>query len=363
MMNKKILIVIGSFKTGGAERMAITVGEELNKSGYTVHYALQKPIFEIPNVIDSDRIHLLNKSSNKNKYLFHLSSILNIFVLRLKLQPSFIIGFTYYSSFIACFSLSRNVVGRFDINPYSLAKKRGRIASFVAYWPFVKKIVVPSYGIGDALRKINGQLEKKILVIQNSIDPLQVEILAAKQLEKEILPKSYIVAMGRFTSQKNYQLLLSSYAESKLKDKLNLVIIGDGKLKAELISIVERLKLTRKVTFTGFMENPFPIIQNASFFVNTSNFESFCNVILESLTLGVPVIATDCHYGPSEMIRHGYNGMLFETKSRERLVDIFDDISSNHIQISELQVNAKKSVEKFYLSKVIGSWHQLLKDT
>ena len=46
----KVLIIIGSFKMGGAERMSINTGEELVRRGFDVHFIVQRPIFEIPNI-------------------------------------------------------------------------------------------------------------------------------------------------------------------------------------------------------------------------------------------------------------------------------------------------------------------------
>src|SRR5688572_21906624 len=98
------MIVIGSFKIGGAERMAINVGEELRRNGFDIHYALQRPIFEIPNSIDPSKIHLLSKTPGGHKLIFHLRNLIGVFVLRMKLNPRFVIGFTYFSSFLSCFT-------------------------------------------------------------------------------------------------------------------------------------------------------------------------------------------------------------------------------------------------------------------
>ena len=367
MKNTVGMIVIGSFKFGGAERMAINIGEELRRNGFDIHYALQKPIFEIPNTIDPNKIHLLSKTTGGHKLLFHLRNVIGVFALRMRLKPQFVIGFTYFSSFLSCFTLSPRVLGRFDINPYVPNKKnrklRTRIGTFVAKWPFVRKIIVPSYGLGNELKKMNPTFDKKIAVIHNSIDFQQIETLgrAENPLGKSI-PKPYISAMGRLTHQKNYDLLLRAYARSTISQRMNLVIIGDGNLKAPLMATVHELSLKDKVNFAGFLSNPFPVIKDSEFFINSSDFESFCNVILEALCLMTPVIASDCPFGPSEIIVSGRNGLMFEPNNEGELTSILDRIDSGEIDLSLLRGKGIDSVKRFELGKIGMEWVKLLEN-
>ena len=360
MKYKKILIIIGSFKIGGAERMAINVGEKLNNaSSYEVHYALQRPIFQIPNSIDKSRIHLLNKKIEGNKYKLHFKSFIGIFLLRLKLSPKIVIGFTYFSSFLACFTFCKNTIGRFDINPFLLAKKRHHAANFTSKWPFIRKIIVPSSGIAEELRQINPYFKSKTHVINNAIDFDQVLDMANSQISDVVFQEQYISAMGRLTHQKNFPLLLNAYSKSRIKEKFKLLIIGDGILKNELINLVHQINIEDRVIFTGFLKNPFPFIKNSKFFINTSDFESFCNVILEALALSNMVVASDCVSGPSEMIVPGYNGFLFEPNNEIELIKILDELSDNLMLIEKLTLNAVTSTKKFQLDEIGLKWERL----
>ncbi|MEM6735083.1 MAG: glycosyltransferase [Bacteroidota bacterium] len=359
---KKILIVVGSFKIGGAERMSINVGEKLRSNGWEVHYALQRPLIEIPNEIPHNFIHFLNKSTSKHKALVHLNSIIQVFFLRMRLLPGCVMAFTYYSSFIACFTFSRNVIGRFDINPYIINRKlRHRVATFVSKWPWVQRIIVPSHGIGGELRRVNNHFKKKIQVIPNSIDIENVSKMSSDKVNMEIKVRAnYIVGMGRLTHQKNYHLLLKAYSQSFIKEKYDLVIIGDGTFKEDLKQLAIDLGIEKQVQFTGFLSNPFPVIKASRFFVNTSNFESFCNVILESLALGVPVIATDCPYGPSEIIVDNKSGLLINTEDEPQLINLLDEIYQNESKIDKLKEGTSSSVEKFKLSHISKMWVKLV---
>lgn len=361
---RKVLIVIGSFKIGGAEKMAINIGEALLKNGYDVNFAIQKPIFQIPNNIEVERIHVLNKYENSSKYFHHTNNILKIGALGRKLKPDVVLGFTYFSSFLSCFTFCKNIIGTFDVNPYALGKKRHRIADFVCRWKGVKRIIGPSIGTVEEITEARPSYKEKFITIYNSVDFERLNDLSeqSEDIEALIYEKPYIMAMGRLSEQKNFSLLISSYAKSKINKNLNLIIVGDGPLRGELEKQIADFDLNQKVFLLGFKSNPYPYIKNSQFLVNTSNYESFCIVILEALSLGKMVIASDCKSGPSEMITDDFNGFLFEPQNREQLISLLDQVTLNPNLVKVKSDNAVKSVERFKLNNLILDYIRVIED-
>lgn len=355
----KILIVVGSFKTGGAERMSINTGEELIKRGHDVYYIVQRPIFEIPNSIPLEKIVVLRKEK-RSDFFYKISSLFyGVFSESRKIKPDAVIAFTRFSSFLACFTFSKNIIARFDMNPYKLSKKQRVWADFVLNFPSVKRVIVPSTGMLEALQAIRPKFSQKFEVIPNSIKSETVIERA-----KDTAPAysfEYITAMGRLSKQKNFELLIKGFSLSKLKDKFKLLIIGDGNLKDSLESIVKSQGVQEQVVFTGQLKNPFPVIAQSKFFVNTSIHESFCNVILEALTLSKPVIATDCNYGPSDMIMNHQNGFLIENDNLNALVEKLDELGSDDSKMAEFAINAKESSYRFNIEHIGNLWEDLLK--
>lgn len=359
--NKRILIVIGSFKTGGAERMAINTGEELFRRGHNVHYFLQKNIIEIPNSIDSSRIYIANSKPHRRGLYLHLANIFKLIIYRIKFKPQVVIGFTYFSSFIACFSFAPKIIGRFDINPFVMKRRwKMYVSLFVSYWPFVDKIIVPSKGLASEIRKVNVKLNRKIYVINNSINAEEILRMGSNELINFDINDNYITAMGRFTYQKNFELLIKSFSASKIFNKYKLVIIGDGAYRPQLEKLVFSLNLEDRVIFTGILSNPFPIVKNSSFFINSSYFESFCNVILEALTLGVPVIATDCKHGPSEMISNNLNGILTANNELDKLTIAINALAEDDGFYLKLKSNTVSSSMKFDVRNIGDHWESIL---
>jgi glycosyltransferase involved in cell wall biosynthesis len=358
MSKESILIVIGSFKMGGAERMALNMGEKWLEDGYEVHYALLRPIYEIPNNIPKGRIHLLGKKSGSSSKLQHLMFLVKIFLLNRKLRVSFAIGFTYYSSFVACFSLCKNVIGTFDVNPFRFAKKRAAVAQFVNYWPFTKKIICPSKGLLNHIIAEYPTFKKKGIYIYNTFEFEKVEQNSKELASFDTGKMDYVVGMGRLNYQKNFQLLIKSYSASKLKDNFKLLILGDGPLKKELSDLVSEHKLENSVVLVGFIDNPFPIIKNAKAFINTSNYESFGMVLLEALSLNVPVISTNCDFGPSELIEDGVNGKLTDVKDEVALVKLLDAINENQAILDTWKDNIHLTLDKFAMDNINFKWQK-----
>ncbi|MDK4063608.1 glycosyltransferase [Staphylococcus pseudintermedius] len=103
-----------------------------------------------------------------------------------------------------------------------------------------------------------------------------------------------IVSVGRLSPEKGFDLLIKAVAELAPKyPQLKLYILGDGPLKGTLKSLVEQLGIQNHVYFLGQRRNPFFIVKRADVFVLTSHYEGQSMVILEALTVGTNVLASD----------------------------------------------------------------------
>lgn len=107
--------------------------------------------------------------------------------------------------------------------------------------------------------------------------------------------------MGRLSNQKNFSLLLNSFARVGDAES-HLLIMGDGEERESFKELSRTLQIDEKVTFAGFVENPYPILAQAKVFVLSSKWEGFCNVVIEALACGVPIVSTDCPGGPAGIL-------------------------------------------------------------
>lgn len=125
--------------------------------------------------------------------------------------------------------------------------------------------------------------------------------------------KPVMVTHCRLARQKNVQGMVRIFALLKSTIDAKLLIIGDGDLRSELMSLCKELDLsvvtpeksspvTGDVYFTFHLDNPFPFLQRSTLYLATSFWEGFPLALCEALACGLPVVAADCFTGPREII-------------------------------------------------------------
>jgi len=138
---------------------------------------------------------------------------------------------------------------------------------------------------------------KSFNVIYNGFNFKKIHKLANKKIN---INHPYILGIGRLSKDKNFKDLLIAF--SKIDINHNLVILGEGEEKENLIKLSTQLNINKKIHFLGWVNNPYPYIKNANLVVSTSKIESFHNILVESLILKTPVISYNIKCGPSEIL-------------------------------------------------------------
>lgn len=139
--------------------------------------------------------------------------------------------------------------------------------------------------------------------IYNPCDMINIKTKAEQTRDIEqlgLIKNNYIIHVASFDTMKGHLDLLQAYA--KTERKMPLVLVGKGKLEAESKQLARQLGISDCVRFLGFQSNPYPLIASAALMVLTSKFEGFGYVIVEAQALSVPVISTDCPFGPRELL-------------------------------------------------------------
>jgi glycosyltransferase involved in cell wall biosynthesis len=180
----------------------------------------------------------------------------------------------------------------------NLAGRVGRQLIRLCY-PRATHVIAVSQGVADELSEKFGVSCERISVIANPVDTAGIQQQASQACPLQVT-KPYIAAMGRLVENKNFALLIEAFAASSVAGKL--LIIGDGPLRPVLEQHIASHGLQDRIILTGFLENPFPLLAGAEIFVLPSNAEGFPNGLVEAMSIGKPVISTDCKSGPFEIL-------------------------------------------------------------
>jgi len=150
-----------------------------------------------------------------------------------------------------------------------------------------------------------------------------------------------VLAIGRLCLQKSFHILLEAHALLKPSElnKVHLVIVGDGELKVSLQTLSKELGTSEYVHFWGYEVDVLPHYLAANAFVLSSQHEGFGLVLAEALSCGLPVVSTDCPYGPSEILNDGEFGELVPVGNIFLLSQAIDKIlSSSAIELQEVKI-------------------------
>jgi glycosyltransferase involved in cell wall biosynthesis len=138
-----------------------------------------------------------------------------------------------------------------------------------------------------------------------------------------------LVAMGRLEVQKDFDSLLRAFRRVQDQVPCRLVIFGEGTLRPSLVESCARLGLNDVVDFPGVTSSPALQMRHAAGFVLSSRWEGFGLVLVEALAAGTDVIATDCDFGPSEILDGGRYGTLVPVSDEAALAAAMVDLIKN----------------------------------
>jgi len=185
------------------------------------------------------------------------------------------------------------------------------------------KVIAISESVAKHCREVLHAKPANVILLYNAIPNISIRESKEELREKLSIPVSSfcILFVGRLEKQKSVDTLIR--ATGIVKDKipaLQVLIIGDGRLRGSLEELSSSLGLKDTIAFLGVKQNAAEYFSSADLFVLPSIFEGFGIVIIEAFRSSVATIATSIE-GPAEIIRHGENGLLFEPLDHEALAN------------------------------------------
>ncbi len=192
-------------------------------------------------------------------------------------------------------------------------------------YPRANRLVAVSKGIADDLIKFSPGSAHNVVTLPNPVDVAAVRRLGElppPDWAQEIFARRTLVGMGWLTRRKGFDLLLQSFATVVRKGHdVNLLLLGEGEERAALEAQADDLGLHGRVFMPGYQPFPYPLLSRAEAFVLSSRHEGLSMVILEAMSLCVPVVAFDCPVGPGDILDGGRYGLLVPAEDPQAMAD------------------------------------------
>jgi glycosyltransferase involved in cell wall biosynthesis len=155
------------------------------------------------------------------------------------------------------------------------------------------------------------------IVINNGIDRIKFDPEKPyPDIRKEFqIPETAILVLfiARFTAHKQPLSLIQAFAKTiPVNDRMHLLMVGDGDQKQAAVELISKLGLQDKITLAPFRQDVPSVLATADIFVLPSLWEGLPIGLLEAMSMGKAVIATNVD-GTSEIIRNCENGLLINT--------------------------------------------------
>jgi glycosyltransferase involved in cell wall biosynthesis len=197
-------------------------------------------------------------------------------------------------------------------------------------YPLAERIVMQS---GEARKILSASVRAKTVVIPNAVARNRTKRTFFQGRNQEI------VAVGRLTAQKGFDLLIDAFAKAASKaPNASLVIYGEGQDQEKLQAQIERLGLGGRVVLAGLSDTPLSWTARGNIFVLSSRF------------------ATDCEWGPASILRDGIDGLLVRPEDADALAGALERLLSDASLCQQLGDEARRASDRFSEERVYADW-------
>lgn len=346
----RILFVVPSLSNGGAERVVSVLASNLAEKGFdtscVVYYKAETEYLHSKKI----NIRYLAGQGEETYKVFSMKQKINkLSRLIDDINPEYIIPFlpqVGFHVFLATVGKKYKIIQTVRNNPRTDPEtKYERIIRnclvSLSWRSFVQN--------REQLEYFPKFLHKKLEIIPN---PISNQFFNCEHVYHEQIKE--IVAMGRLSEQKNFQLIIETAKRIRLNyPDIHFSIFGDGPLKKKLQEYINKYHLEKVVTLQGRTNNSVQALNSADLFILSSNYEGMPNALLEAMAIGLPCISTNCPTGPADIIDNNRNGKLVQVNNIDEMVSAIDEYVELGVGIADIGEEAKKFVKKNYSAEVI----------
>jgi glycosyltransferase involved in cell wall biosynthesis len=155
---------------------------------------------------------------------------------------------------------------------------------------------------------------------------------------------------------------LQAFAIVRKSRSARLALVGRGAHQAQLELLADSLGVRDDVVFLGFQRNPWRFIARSALLALASDWEGLPCVITEAMALSIPVVATRCPSGPTEMLLDGAAGMLSRVGDPDDLARAILETLENPATTRQRTTTATEHLHRFDPQTVTRSYEALAEE-
>jgi sugar transferase (PEP-CTERM/EpsH1 system associated) len=240
-----------------------------------------------------------------------------------------------------------------------------------AFRPLIQRYIPLSRDLEEYLEKDVRVPPDKIVPICNGVDAERFHPAKSENEKTQLLPKGFagpdmfvIGTVGRMEKVKDQVTLARAFAElvtrfPKARDRLRLVIVGEGSLRREVESVLNESGLVNNSWLAGSRSDVPELLRTFDVFVLPSLGEGISNTILEAMATGLPVVATDVG-GNGELVEDGRHGYLVRRNDPVSMAERLELYARNPSLCSEHgKLSRERAERKFSLDGMVQRYTEV----
>ncbi|WP_309730550.1 glycosyltransferase family 4 protein [Chamaesiphon sp. OTE_75_metabat_556] len=358
----KVTLVIYGLSGGGAERVMSIVANYWVELGWDVTLMMlvapTKPSFY--KLDPRIKVKPLNIAKNSTSPTDAIGNVWQrVKILRWEIvadRPDVVISFmsaVNVYAILACWGLNIPTIVSEHIYPGAATENK--------IWQFIMKVTYRYADLVTVLTQNALPFYPAAQGYQSMVMPNPVTTPPPAASDGRLVKVPSLIAIGRLHPQKGFDLLLQAFDRIQAKyPDWQIVILGEGPMRAELEALRSQLNLTDRVHLPGLVTNVPEYLHQADLFVMPSRFEGFPMALCEAMACGLPVLAADCLSGPRDIIEDGVNGVLVATEDVDALAAGLDALMSDPAKRQQLAQAAPEILDRFGVDRVMAIWAEAI---
>lgn len=350
----KIIHFISSLRRAGRERQMFTIYKHSDRDKYKVKILYFNDV--TPNYLDEFVVkegELIKIQSTSN-----FKRILEVIKILRSEKPDLVYSWGWLESLYSL--IAKPLCGFAFING---SVRSGKVER--KFWHYYRTILLhlSKNIVANSKAGLKANFLNRGLVLYNGIDQRFFGTLKLGSEAKEIRSSTknpILISVANLVPFKDYFTVFDSLKILKNQGfRFLYLILGEGKMKAELMARITDLGMDDEIRILGSRINVEEFLSVSDIFIHSSRGEGCSNAILEAMAMGLPIIATNV--GGTPEIVSSENGFLFDYKNSSQLVEKLAILLKDESQHKKMSKHSQRlAKDKYSIESMMANYYTIL---